>query len=149
MNRLGGRREALANMTSRIGLQMIVKFNKKFLKLPMPVVIWTGVLVGLNVMGPLFFLGHREAWVVLIVFLVSAVMLMILAEFAGFNRLMGAAHFLWIPLLVYLWARMGAYPIVEPFGAWMRLVMLFNAASLVIDVVDITRYVRGERDELV
>ena len=149
MNRIGGSTEALANITGRMGLQMIVKFHNKFLKLPMPVVIWMGVLAGFNGMGPLFFPGHREAWVVLVVFLVSAAIMMMIAEFAGFTRLMGAGHVLWIPLLVYLWARMGAYPAVEPFGAWMRLVMLLNAASLVFDGVDMTRYVRGERDELV
>ncbi len=136
-------------MTGNMGLQMIVKFHKKLLRLPTPVVVWVGVLAGFNGLVPLFFLGHREAWVVLVVFLISAATLMMLTEFAGFTRLMGAAHVLWIPLLVYLWARMGAYPAVEPFGAWMRLVMLLNAASLVFDVVDLTRYVRGERDELV
>lgn len=136
-------------MTGSMGLQMIVKFHKKLLKLPTPVVLWVGVLAGFNGLMPLFFLGHREALVVLVVFLISAAMLMILTEFAGFTRLMGAAHMLWVPLLVYLWARMGAYPAVEPFGAWMRLIMLLNAASLVFDLVDVTRYVRGERDELV
>lgn len=139
MNRVGG----------GMGLQMIVTFHKKFLKLPMPVVVWMGVLTALNAMVPLFFLGQREALVVLVVFLLSAAMVMMLAEFVGFTRLMGAGHILWIPLLVYLWARMGAYPIAEPFGAWIRLVMLFNAASLVIDVVDVSRYLRGERAELV
>jgi len=139
MNRIGG----------GMVLQMMVKFHKKFFKLPMPVVLWMGVLAGLNGMGPLFFLGRPEAWVVLVVFLVSAAMMMMLAEFNGFNRMMGVGHILWLPLLVYLWARIGAHPAAEPFGAWMRLVMLLNAASLVFDMVDITRYMRGERDELV
>ncbi len=128
---------------------VLTKFPKGVLKLPLAVQIWLGVLMMANAVVPMFFLGHRVAQVVLGVFMVSAASMMILAHVVGFTRLLGLGHALWIPLLLYLWSRMGGYPAVEPYGAWMRIVMLLNAASLVTDVWDVVRYVRGERAEIV
>jgi len=128
---------------------VLTKFPKGVLKLPLAVQIWLGVLMIANAVVPMFFIGHREAQVVLGVFMVSAASMMILANVAGFTRLLGLGHVLWIPLLLYLWSRMGGHPAVEPYGAWMRIVMLLNAASLVIDAWDVVRYARGERAEIV
>lgn len=74
---------------------------------------------------------------------------MTLTHVVGFNRLLGVGRVLWIPLLLYLWSRMGGHPAVEPYGAWIRIVMVLNAASLVMDAWDVVRYVRGERGEIV
>ncbi len=128
---------------------VLTKFPKGVLQLPLAAQIWLGVLITANAVVPTFFLGHREAQVVLGVFVVSAASTMILANVVGFTRLLGLGHVLWIPLLLYLWSRMGGHPAVEPYGAWMRIVMLLNAASLVIDAWDLVRYVRGERAEIV
>ena len=128
---------------------VLTKFPNGVLKLPLAVQIWLGVLVIANAVVPMFFIGHREAQVVLGVFMVSAASMMILAHVLGFTRLLGLGHVLWIPLLLYLWSRMGGHPAVEPYGAWMRIVMLLNAASLVIDAWDVVRYARGERAEIV
>ena len=87
---------------------------------------------------------------VLVVFLVSAGMMMTVAEVIGFTRLIGGVgHILWFPLLLFLWTRMGGYPAAEPYGAWIRVVMLLDAVSLVMDVVDFARYLKGERGEIV
>ncbi len=129
---------------------MFGNFFTKFLKLPTPVIVWMGVLAVANGIAPLLFLGRSEAWVVLVLFFVSAGMMMTVAEVMGFTRLIGVVgHILWPPLLLYLWTRMGAYPVGEPYGAWIRLVMVLNAASLVMDVADLARYLRGERGEIV
>lgn len=125
-------------------------FFTKFLKLPTPVIAWMGVLVAANGIAPVFFLGRSEAWVVLVTFIVSASMMMTVAEVIGFTRLIGGVgHILWFPLLLFLWTRMGGYPAAELYGAWIRLVMVLNAASLVMDLVDSVRYLRGQRGELV
>lgn len=128
---------------------VLTKFPKGVLKLPLAVQIWLGVLMMANAVIPMFFLGHREAQVVLGVFMVSAASMMVLAKAVGFTRLLGLGHVLWIPLLLYLWSRMGGHPAAEPYGAWIRIVMLLNAASLVTDVWDVIRYARGERAEIV
>jgi hypothetical protein len=128
---------------------LLTKFPKGVLKLPLAVQLWLGVVMVANAVVPTFFLGHREAQVVLGVFVVSAALMMLLANVVGFTRLLGLGHVLWIPLLLYLWSRMGGHPAAEPYGAWIRIVMLLNAASLAIDVWDLVRYVRGERAEIV
>jgi hypothetical protein len=128
---------------------VLTKFPKGVLKLPLAVQVWLGVLMMVNAVIPMFFLGQREAQVVLGVFMVSAASMMILANVVGFTRLLGLGHVLWIPLLLYLWSRMGGHPAAEPYGAWMRIVMLLDAVSLATDVWDVVRYVRGEREEIV
>lgn len=128
---------------------VLTRFPQGVLKLPLAVQVWLGVLMVANAVVPVFFLGHREAQVVLGVFMVSAASMMVLAHVVGFTRLLGLGHVLWIPLLLYLWSRMGGHPAAEPYGAWMRIVMLLNAASLVTDSWDVIRYARGERAEIV
>ncbi len=129
---------------------MFGNFFTKFLKLPTPVIVWMGVLAIANGIAPVFFLGRSEAWVVLVVFLVSAGMMMTVAEVIGFTRLIGGVgHILWFPLLLFLWTRMGGYPAAEPYGAWIRVVMLLDAVSLLMDGVDFARYLKGERREIV
>jgi hypothetical protein len=129
--------------------EALTKFPKGVLKLPVAVQAWLGVLMFANALVPLFFLGHREAQVTLAVFMVSAAMMMTLTHVVGFTRLLGLGHILWIPLLLYLWSRMGGHPVDQPYGAWIRIVMLLNAASLVMDGWDVMRYLRGERGEIV
>ena len=91
---------------------VLTKFPNGVLKLPLAVQICLGVLVIANAVVPMFFIGHREAQVVLGVFMVSAASMMILAHMMGFTRLLGLGHVLWIPLLLYLWSRMGGHPAV-------------------------------------
>ena len=41
------------------------------------------------------------------------------------------------------------YPADTGTGLWLRLVMTLNVVSLGIDGVDVVRYLRGERAELI
>ncbi len=139
----------MTRVLSQINKEALAKFPRGVLKLPLPVRIWLGILLFVNLVLPLFFLGNREAQVTLLIFVLSTGLMMTLTHVVGFNRLLGAGHILWIPLLLYLWSRMGGHPAVEPYGAWIRSVMLLNAASLVMGGWDVVRYVRGERGEIV
>jgi hypothetical protein len=132
----------------QIDREALAKFPRGVLTLPLPVRIWLGVLLFVNAVMPLFFLGNREAQVTLLIFVLSVGFMMALTHVVGFNRLLGVGHILWVPLLLYLWSRMGGHPAVEPYGAWIRIVMLLNAAALVVDGWDVVRYVRGERGEI-
>ena len=139
----------MTRVLSQINREALAKFPRGVLKLALPVKIWLGVLLFANAVMPLFFLGNREAQVTLLIFVLSAGFMMTLTHAVGFNRLLGVGRVLWIPLLLYLWSRMGGHPAVEPYGAWIRIVMVLNAASLVMDAWDVVRYVRGERGEIV
>ncbi|MBI3767240.1 MAG: hypothetical protein HY271_01970 [Deltaproteobacteria bacterium] len=72
----------------------------------------------------------------------------VLTMLTGFSRLLGLAHFFWFPLLYYLWTRTTAISVEEPYGLWLRAVMIVDVISLAIDVTDVARYLAGERADL-
>lgn len=111
--------------------------------------LWLMILAVFNLVGPLLFLGEIEARITLGVFLASFGLMIGLTALAGFSRLLGLGHFLWFPLLVYLWDRLSLHPPDNAFGWWLRGLMVVNALSLVIDVVDVARYAAGERGEVI
>ena len=74
---------------------------------------------------------------------------MLLTGRFGFTRILGLGHIFWIPLVIYLISRIGSYPATEVYGLWMRSVIILNSISLVIDITDVVRYIRGDRTETV
>ena len=67
---------------------------------------------------------------------------------AGFTRLLGLGHVLWIPQLVFLWGGLADHPAGTAVGLWLRVVIAINAVSLLVDGMDVTRYLSGDRREL-
>ena len=86
---------------------------------------------------------------VLVAMIVSATVMMAMSGKFGFTRILGLGHVLWIPLVFYLWTRLGQHAPDEPFGIWIRFLMVVNTVSVVIDVIDVVRYVRGDCAETV
>lgn len=111
--------------------------------------LWVMLLVIASFIIPLFYLDGLEAKVILATFLVSAFMMTVLTALSGFSRLLGLGHFLWFPLLYFLWTRLNSIPADDLFGNWLRLLMTLNAISLLIDVVDVGHYIAGDRKEIV
>lgn len=124
----------------------MIQFMRGLVRQPRWVVAWVGWLMVVNLLGPLFFLTHIEAKVVLAVFAAAGMIMGFLTGRFGFARLLGLGHFVWFPLLFWLWGRVGAAPPQEAFGLWLRMVMATNALSLLMDVTDVGRYLAGERD---
>jgi hypothetical protein len=62
---------------------------------------------------------------------------------------LGLGHIFWVPLLYFLWMRLDQNPADDFFGIWMRVLMLLNAMSLIIDAVDVGRYIAGDRKDTV
>ena len=106
-----------------------------------------GVLFNLAL--PLVFLDRLEAQVVIGAALVSMMLMTILTGVYGFTRLVGIGHIPWIPLLYFLWMWLDRIPANDLFGIWVRALMVYNASSLIIDFVDVIRYIAGEREETV
>ncbi len=44
---------------------------------------------------------------------------------------------------------MGDIPDNDAFGIWIRVLIVLNSVSLVIDAVDVIRYIAGDREETV
>ena len=126
-----------------------IKFNKGMLKMPFHWQLWLLLLVSVNLIVPLFFIDRLEAQVVVGTLLASMMLMTLLTARYGFTRILGLGHILWVPLLYFLWTRLGDVPADDVFGIWIRVVMTLNAISLVVDATDVIRYVRGERAETV
>ncbi|MCH7753918.1 hypothetical protein IH970_02170 [candidate division KSB1 bacterium] len=130
-------------------MHAFLKFNRGVLKMPLPWRLWLMLLVTANLVVPLFFLGHLEAKVVLGAMVGSMMLMTVLTAVSGFTRLLGLGHILWVPLLLFLWTRLDQIPANDFFGVWIRILMALNAMSLIIDAVDVIRYIAGHRRETV
>ena len=47
------------------------------------------------------------------------------------------------------WTHLDQNPPHDLFGIWIRILMALNATSVVIDAVDVIRYIGGDRAETV
>ena len=120
-------------------------FAKELLSQPWWLVVWIGGMGAVN-MAALAFVGRIEARWTLAAFTAAFVTMNLLHAVVGYVRLLGLAHVLfWTPLLIYLWPRLSSYPSSSAYGLWLRLLFATNAVSLIIDYVDVIRYVFGDR----
>ena len=129
-------------------MQAFIHFMRGLLRMPRYAQLWLLLLIALNLIAPLLFLGRVEAQVTLGVFLAGVVLMMLITKKTGFSRLLGAGHFLWFILLAYLVPRLSTIPADDTFGLWLRALIAANAISLVIDVTDVVRYLRGDTAEM-
>ena len=112
---------------------------------PWWLVVWVGWMVLINSAGVLFVSEIEARWV-LAAFAASAVTMWILYQFVGYTRLLGLAHVLyWTPLVIYLYRRLSNFVGPPLFERWLRLLLATNGLSLVIDYVDVARYLFGDR----
>ena len=126
--------------------KVMIGFSKAVLTvLPVPWLIWIGTLMLVNMVVPLFFLGEREAQVVLAATLLAAMIQMFIFKAKGFVRLLGIGHLPWLPVVVWLASRSGEIGTTTVFGQWILAVIVLDGLSLIIDAVDVGRYVAGER----
>ena len=111
---------------------------------PFWIKVWIFWILFLNSASVLF-LGRAEGrWVLAAWCLAIATMQPIYLHF-GYTRILGLAHLLWwTPLVVYLFRRRSSFG-EGRFGGWARLLVLTNAASLVVDAVDVVRFLLGDR----
>lgn len=117
--------------------------------MPQPWPLWMMLLVSVNLVAPLFFLGSLEAKVVLVGIAASmALMLTLFARF-GYVRLLGLGHTPWLFTVPWLVSRLGEITTGGPFYYWLLAVVILDGISLVIDAADVVRYWRGERQPTV
>ena len=130
-------------------MRAFIRFNRGLMKMPIHWQLWLVLLVTSNGVIPLFFLNRLEAQIVVLTLVASMILMTGLTALSGFSRLLGLGHVLWIPLIYFLWLRLEQLPADDFFGIWIRILMILNATSLVIDSVDVIRYIAGERSETV
>ncbi len=130
-------------------MNAFIRFNRGLLTMPPLWQGWLLLLVGVNLVTPLFFLGHLEAQVTIAALLISMTLMTALTARFGFSRILGLGHVAWLPLLAFLVGQGAEVPATTAFGLWLRTVIVIDAISLVLDAVDVVRFLGGDRAETV
>jgi len=130
-------------------MRSFIRFNRGLLGMPLHLRLWVGMLIGANLVAPLFFLEHIEARVTLAAGLIGMALMTALTGRFGFSRIVGLGHVAWLPLLAFLVGSVAEVPATTGFGLWLRSVIVLDAISLVFDAVDAVRFARGDRAETV
>ncbi len=130
-------------------IEGFIRFKKGVLGMALGWRLWMGVVIAANLIVPLFYLGRIEAQVVLAGLMAGAALMSMLTAWKGFTRIVGLGHILWVPMIVFLWTRLGAHPAADFYGAWLRAVIALDAAAFAIDLFAAGRYLAGAREETV
>ena len=130
-------------------MKSFIKFNQGMMRMPIHWQLWLLLLVAVNVVIPFLFVGRFEAQLVLGTMVANLMLMTLLTGLTGFSRLLGLGHFPWFLLLYFLWAQLDHISADNFFGIWIRVLMVVNALSLLIDTVDVGRYLAGDREETV
>ena len=113
---------------------------------PLWLQIWVGWMGLINFGGALAFIKRAEAKWVLAAIIAAAIMMSWLYDQIGYQRLLGLPHVIfWTPLLIYLWRRRAQWDLSRLSGKWLLILFATNLTSLVIDYIDVARYLSGER----
>jgi len=126
-------------------MKSMMKLMRTMMIMPTHWQVWLGVLVLANMIVPFFFIHMLEAQVVVATFIVGLVIMSVIFSVKGFVRLLGIGHIGWLPLVFWLWTRLDHAPADSIFGYWLMAVVVLNSLSLIIDTIDVLRYVKGER----
>ena len=126
----------------------MLKFMKGVMKLPLIWQIWVAIMIVVNAIAPFFFLSENIAIITIISVIVGTLVAIVLVEVQGFTKLLGLMHAPWVPMLA---AQIVALCKNEPqgnFRIWLLSSIAITSISLVLDVVDIVFYLKGNTKNL-
>ena len=126
-------------------ITLIRTFVAGLLGFPKPWRIWLAALLLVNMILPLVFFRTIEGEVVLGCMLVGATIQMVILSRLGFVRLLGIGHVLWIPMVLWLWERLPLHEPATPLYYWIAATIAIDAISLVLDAIDVGRWLGGDR----
>ncbi len=127
-------------------MKAMIDFFRTMLRFPKPVLAWVMLLMTVNMIIPLFYLGALEGQVVLAAAVLGAILQTAIFAAKGFVRLLGLGHLAWVPMVVWLFTRLDTAPAGSFFRYWLLVTIVLVTLSLFIDAADVIRYARGERD---
>ena len=114
---------------------------------PRWVLIWVNVMVIILALAIPFSFSYREARWILLGSVLGMLGTVAAYGLFGFTRLMGLGHILfWTPTLIYIITVRGWKTYHKTlFSRWMILAAIIIGISLAFDVVDLLRWILGER----
>jgi len=130
-------------------MTVAIDFSRCILRFPAPWLVWVALLMTANMVGSLFYIVTPEAQFTLGAMMLGAMIQMTMYGRLGFVRLLGVGHAPWLLLVPWLWLRLDAAPADGMFRNWILAVMVLNSLSLLIDITDVVRYLKGDRAPLI
>jgi hypothetical protein len=130
-------------------MNAFIKFNRGILRFPIGVRLWLMLLMAVKFVLPVNYVQRSEARVILLTFLTSFLLMVFITHISGFTRLLGLGHALWVPLVIFLSTRLDSIETGEAYSVWILSVIVLDSISLVLDSIDVVRFARGERSEIV
>jgi len=131
--------------------QRLTRLWRSILGLPHWVQGWVTILIAAN-MASLWFLDHPIGqWTAIAAVAVAAMNLPIMLVQGGITRLMSFPHIVWVPLLFFIIDQLvGVDSPAVGSSIWIFGVTVFvvNLISVMFDLLDIVRWVHGEREIL-
>ncbi|MDZ7824935.1 MAG: hypothetical protein U5R48_01530 [Gammaproteobacteria bacterium] len=114
---------------------------------------WVLLLVVVHLLAIVFVVGREdgarrvraEPVAILASFLVAAILMEWLFQQYGYVRLLGLAHLLgWTPVYVWVLLRRRRIGLATLHGRWIHAYLLIAGLSLIIDAVDVVRWLLGD-----
>jgi hypothetical protein len=122
-----------------------MSFMGHILQQPLWIRVWVGWMVVVNT-ACLAFLRHSVGRWVLVAWVGNMVTMQALFAANGYNRLLGLSHVLWwTPLLTYLLGQRRRLASGSAVSRWVAALAATIALSLVLDYLDVARYLLGDR----
>ena len=126
----------------------MMKFMAGVRKMPLFWQGWLGILMLINGVGPLFFLSEDVAVVTLVAMMAGGIAGGVLTQAQGFTKLLGLMHLPWIPMFVLQVLVLYQTNPEGSFKLWLIASAAVTFISLIIDILDVASYLRGNRTDL-
>ena len=134
---------------------MPATLNEAIATEPMWLQAWVGVLIAVNLAALVFVVrrseGHfrirREPVAIVVAFFAAAAFMGWLYDQVGYVRLLGLAHILfWGPVWAWLLSKRREIGTESLYGKYVHAYLGVAGLSLVIDGIDVVRYLAGDGD---
>ncbi|KZX78596.1 hypothetical protein A3715_10025 [Oleiphilus sp. HI0009] len=112
---------------------------------PTWVVIWVNALMAIN-LGSIAFLEYELAQAILGIFAFQGIVMVGMYCYFGYQKILGLAHLLWVPLLAYILVYLGDY--TGAFHSYLVGLAGFLSISLVFDIHDVIQYFKNHSEPL-
>lgn len=136
---------------------MPATLNEAIATEPMWLQAWVLVMVLTHFLAVGFVAGREndrwvvryEALAILASFLLASVLMTWIYSQAGYVRLLGLAHLVfWTPAWIWVAIRLRTRGLSTLFGKYLAFYLVIAGLSLVIDAVDVVRYLLGDGELL-
>lgn len=107
--------------------------------------VWATLVIAVNAVA-IAFVHTIYGQVALISVGVGIIVMAWIQARLGFVRLLGIGHFLWIPMLPWLALELQNLESNTWLYRWLLCLLVINSICLLIDAVDVTRFLAGDRN---